>query len=204
MFNYRLLHIDKKLSKLKLVFYIELVLVGGDNMRSLNQPLKMISFLFLSIIISVGLIGVSYSFFTGVNEFDTKATMGNIDVIFSDVNVVSGGTADASCTAEARIVNSGKNLEINIENAYAGYTSTINYEVTNNGTVPAVYQLKQSYGEEDNPIQLIVYQSDRYIRGEGGQARGQIIVTVGENIEACDSRSLYTELNFQQAVVEIR
>ena len=173
-------------------------------MRSINQPLKMISFLFLSIIISVGLIGVSYSFFTGANEFDTKATMGDIDVVFSNLNVVLASTADPSCTTEAQIVNGGKNLQIDIQNAYAGYTSTINYEVTNKGTVPVVYQLKQPYGEEDNPIQLNVYQSDEYIRGEGGQARGQIIVTVGENIEACDSRSLYTELNFQQAVVEIR
>lgn len=173
-------------------------------MHSLNQPLKMISFLFLSTIISVGLIGVSYSFFTGLNQFKIDAAMGDIDVVFSNLNIVSDNTAESSCTTEARIVDSGKNLQIDIQNAYAGYTSTINYEVTNKGTVPVVYQLKRTCGEEDAPIQLNVYQSEEYLRGDGGQAWGQIIVTIGENIEACDSLSLYTELNFQQAVVEIR
>ena len=63
-------------------------------MRSINQPLKMISFLLISITLSVGLLGVSYSYFTGINQFHTKATMGDIDVVISKLDVVSVNTND--------------------------------------------------------------------------------------------------------------
>ena len=173
-------------------------------MRSINQPLKMISFLLISITLSVGLLGVSYSYFTGVNQFDTKATMGDIDVVISKLDVVSVNTNDPTCTTEASIVNRGKCIDINIKNACVGYTSTINYEITNKGTTPVVYKLKQPFNCSDNPVQMDVNQNIEYIKGEGGQAWGQITVTVGETTGDVDNYCLSTELDFQQAIVEIK
>lgn len=173
-------------------------------MRSGHLLLKLLGFALMSIIISVGVIGVSYSYFTGTNEIISDVSMGDIDVVFSRINTIQGNQTDPSCVIEARIVDSGKNIEINIANAFAGYTATICYEVTNNGSVPVKYQIIQPYGMVDNPIQLNISENAEYIRRNGGKSQGQIIITVSDDIEACDNYCLYTELNFQQAVVEIR
>lgn len=172
-------------------------------MRSAGFLFKLIGTALFSVIISVGIIGVSYSYFTATQTFRTDASMGNIDVVFSNLSIVPDSTISPSCVTEAKIVDGGKHIEINIENAYPGLTEAINYEVTNNGTVPLVFQVTPPSGNADAPVQININENDDYIKGNGGQATGQIIVKVGDNTGESKSYSLYTELNFQQAVVEI-
>jgi len=171
-------------------------------MRSTCFLLKLISSALLSVILSVGVIGVSYSYFTDTQTISSSASMGNIDVVFTGLNVCQVNAEDPACVTDAQIADNGKHIEINIENASPGYTSTINYEVTNNGTVPVAYQLNSSGGAE-GPVQLNVSGNNDYICGNGGKSQGQINVKVSNDIGDCKSYTLCTELNFQQAIVEI-
>ena len=171
-------------------------------MRSVRFLIKLISFVLSAVVLSVGIMGVSYSYFTGLNRISSDVSMGNIDVVFSNIEVVPDSAADPSCTTNARIADNGKRIEIYIENARPGFTSLISYEVTNNGTVPVVYELKQAGQEEQCPVSLNICASSCYIKRNGGQAWGQIVVTVGDNIDGLRSYGLDTELNFQQSTVE--
>jgi hypothetical protein len=172
-------------------------------MRSACFLFKLISAVLFSVIMSVGIIGVSYSNLTATQTISSSASMGNIDVVFSNLSIVQDCTSNPSCVTEAKIVDNGKHIEINIGNAYPGFTETINYEVTNNGTVPLIYKVNPPSGNTGAPVQLTINENSDYICGNGGQALGKIIITVGDNAGQSKSYSLYTELNFQQAVVEI-
>lgn len=172
-------------------------------MRSACFLFKLISAVLFSVILSVGIIGVSYSNLTATQTISSSASMGNINVVFSNLSIVKDSLTDPSCVTEAKIIDNGKHIEINIGNAYPGFTETINYEVTNNGTVPLVYEVNPPSGNTGAPVQINIIENGDYICGSGGQALGQIIITVGDNAAQCKSYSLYTELNFQQAVVEI-
>ena len=171
-------------------------------MHSVRFLIKLISFVLSSIVLSVGIMGVSYSFFTGTSRISSKASMGNIDVVFSDIDIICDGSADPSCITNARIAGNGKCIELNIENAYPGYTATIIYEVTNKGTVPVEYELKQPLTAELSPVSLDICANTDYIKRNGGRAWGQIIVTVSGGIDGCSSCGLETELSFQQSNVE--
>jgi len=171
-------------------------------MRSVRFLTKLISFVLSAVVLSIGIMGVSYSYFTGVNRISSDVSMGSIDVIFSNIEVVPDSAADPSCTTKARIADNGKRIEIDIENARPGGTSVISYEVTNNGTVPVVYELKPSIVEEQSPVSLNICASSCCIKENGGQAWGQIVVTVGDSIDGLRSYDLDTELNFQQSTVE--
>lgn len=173
-------------------------------MRCLRLPLKPISVLLSFIILSVGIIGVSYAYFNAPNNISSKISLGDIDVVFSGLYIDPGSAADTACVTEAAIVDSGKYIEINIINAYPGYTSTIFYEVTNNGSVPVAYELKQPYADSGSPVKLDTSENVQYIRRNGGKSQGQIIVTVGDDDDLSGSYGLYTELNFQQTFVEIK
>ncbi|PKM73084.1 MAG: hypothetical protein CVU91_05820 [Firmicutes bacterium HGW-Firmicutes-16] len=173
-------------------------------MRSVNFLPKLISAVIFTVVLSAGIIGVSYAYFNSANNIDSDAVMGDIDVVFSDIYIDQDSATDSSCVTNARIVDNGKNIQINIDNAYPGYTSTIFYEVTNNGSVPVQYKVEQPYTEEDNPVQLDIFENTEYIKRNGGKSQGQIIVAVSDGIGECSNYGLYTELNFQQTIVEIR
>ena len=171
-------------------------------MRPVRFLTKLISLVLSSIVLSVGIMGVSYSYFTGANRINSNVSMGNIDVVFSNIEILPDSASDPSCITKARIADNGKSIEINIENARPGCTSIISYEVTNNGTVPVVYELKQASAEGQSPVSLNICASSCYIKRNGGQAWGQIVVTVGGNTDGLSSYGLDTELNFQQTTVE--
>ncbi|MEA4896124.1 MAG: hypothetical protein VB064_12825 [Oscillospiraceae bacterium] len=173
-------------------------------MRSLHIPFKLISAVLFTVTLSAGIIGLSYCYFDSTNRINSNASTGDIDVIFSDLYTAQESSADPPCVTEARIVGSGKNIEINIENAYPGYTLTIFYEVTNKGSVPVAYRVKQPYAGLSSPVRLDIAENTEYIKRNGGKSRGQIIVTVDDDIGNCSSYGLYAELNFQQTFVEIR
>lgn len=125
--------------------------------------------------------------------------MGDIDVVFSDAQLVPEAASTAN--TEARIVNNGKNIEISVDNAYPGYSATLNYEITNKGSVPVSCQLIEE-GGADIPIKIT---GDlRYIKGDGGKASGHFTISVEESFDISGGCALNTELNFQQAVVEVR
>lgn len=172
-------------------------------MRSAGFLYKLISAALISVILSVGVVGVSYSNLNTIQTISSSASMGNIDVVFSNLSVVQDSSTDPSCVTDAKIVDNGKHIEINIGNASPKSTVKINYEVTNNGTVPLVYKVNPPSGNTEAPVQIDINENSDYICGNGGQASGQIIITVGDDVGQCESYSLYTELNFQQAVVEI-
>lgn len=173
-------------------------------MRSLNLPIKLISAVLSTVILSAGIIGVSYCYFNTANRIDSKASMGDIDVVFTSLQIDQESAMNPSCITQARIVDNGKNIQIAIENAYPGYTSAIFYEVTNKGSVPVEYKVEQPYIGVDNPVQLIIAENTEYIKRNGGKSQGQIIVTVSNDISESSSYGLYTELNFQQTFVESR
>ena len=133
---------------------------------------------------------------------DRYASMGNIDVIFSNLCIAQDGTTDPSCVTQADITDNGKSIKVNICGANPGCTATINYEITNNGTVPVIYQLEQPYSGADSPVRIEVCESSDCISGNGGKAQGKIIITTDGDIEPGCSYNLSTGLNFQQAAVE--
>lgn len=167
-------------------------------MRSVSPLVKLIGAAALALILSAGIIGTSYAYFSTANSINTRAVMGDLDVVFSDIHI----EGDDAQTTEARIVNCGKSISLNVGDAVPGNTSVIEFEVTNKGSVPVRFELKQPYTGEENPVRMDVSVNSDYIRGDGGRARGRIVLTVGDG-GGEGVASLYTELNFQQAVVEI-
>lgn len=153
--------------------------------------MKMLRMTILSLLLSVGIMGVSYSLYTQRTDIRSRLAMGGMDVVFTDVHLEDDGTS-AQPPAMADIVNGGKNIAITLCDAHPGDTACFTYELQNNGTVPVVYELDDGGGF------LTVYpQSDRLEAG-GGTGTGMIRIRVGDGMAPGESYSLSVVLNFQQ------
>ena len=164
-------------------------------MRSIYFPIKFIRILLASLLLPVGIFGISYSLFSNITDISSNVSTGNIDVIFSDVHIIDNSSSSPS--PEANIENNGKNIAINIENALPGDTVTFYYAVRNNGTVPVVYELSDFSGGGI----LNISADNNYICAGGGTGQGNINVAIGNDVQPNERFDLYLELNFQQAIV---
>lgn len=163
-------------------------------MRSICLPIRLIKGLLIPLILFSGFVGVSYSFFTERTDIGNRLSMGDINVVFSDL-YISESSPGSFGISDARIVNSGKNIDITIADALPGYFTCICFEVKNIGTVPVVYELSNIGG--DGIMSVSAGSGCIYA---GGTSQGQINISVGN--PSGESTSLYLELNFQQAIVE--
>jgi len=165
-------------------------------MRAVHLPIKSMRILLVLLLLPVGMIGISYSGFNGLTQFNHCVSTGNMDVVFSDLNLIEG--ASSPCSANAEIMKEGKWIEINIEDAVPGYSATFSYEVSNNGTVPVIYELDE-LGENE---MITISSDERFIAPEGGKAQGQIKISLADDALSSEDYALDLMLTFQQAVVE--
>ncbi len=167
-------------------------------MRSKQTPLKLINSLLAVAVVACGLLGGSYAYFSEVTSVRANTVMGSCDVSFAGVSVSGAEPGEASCIAQAYISENGKNIEFSIEEAYPGCEVSIEYEISNNGTVPVIYNLGQASG--DGLVEISVISDTEYIL-PGGTANGRIIVTVMDTGETEEDCGINVALNFQQAAV---
>lgn len=161
---------------------------------------KYVSAIFFAAILAVGLVGISYAYFSETFTMKTAASMGSLDVVFSNVELDPSALADPSCTISADIVDNGKNIALDIENAAPGFNATLNYEVTNKGSVPVVCQLVQP----DNAGQVIINLTTdtEYINPNGGTGQGHLTISVSGEAAQAGSCGISVGLTFQQALVQ--
>ncbi len=173
-------------------------------MRTVGFLPKLASVVLSAVILSTGLIGVSYAYYTNHSSILQRVTTGDIDVVFSDIWLVPDDAQDPACTVEAVITGSGKTLSIDVANAYPGFIAYINFEIMNKGSVPVGFTLSPVYAGADMPFEILVSGALDYIKRDGGKAYGQITLRAEDSPAESNGCHHNTELIFQQAVVEVR
>lgn len=173
-------------------------------MRTIGFLPKLASVVLSAVILSTGLIGVSYAYYTNHSSVLQRVTTGDIDVVFSNTALVPDAGRDPACTVEANITGSGKTLAIDVANAYPGFTAYIDFEITNKGSVPVSFTLSPVYAGAGRPFEILVSGALDYIKRDGGKAYGQITLRAEELPAESNGWRHDTELIFQQAVVEVR
>lgn len=160
------------------------------SMRSGFQ-IRKLRILLLFLLLSVSVMGVSYSLYTARTDIRSSLTMGSMGVIFTDV-YPEEGSLSGSFMAAADIGCGGKNIEIKLDGAHPGDSVSFIYTLQNNGTVPIVYELAGGSG-----LLKVYMQSDR-LEAQGGTGMGVIRICVGEDMELGKSYDLSVVLNFRQ------
>lgn len=114
--------------------------------------MKKVKYIALILVLALGLIGGAYAAWTDQLVVNGTVATGDIDVVFTSAE--SNDPADTDDPAspaddpkdvgstEVSLSEDGKTMTVTIENAYPGYVSKIDYEVTNNGSVPVKLQNK--------------------------------------------------------------
>jgi hypothetical protein len=166
-------------------------------MHSVSLPIRLIRILLIPLMLFAGAIGVSYSLYTDRIDIDAKASMGRLDVVFSDLYISESSPASYG-SIDPKITEGEKSIEINITDAVPGCYACICFEVKNNGTVPVFYELADSGGGGI----LSVSADSGCLYAGGGTANGQINILVSGSDEQNEIRGLNFVLNFRQADVE--
>ncbi|MGQ9677596.1 MAG: SipW-dependent-type signal peptide-containing protein [Chloroflexota bacterium] len=94
----------------------------------------------LVLIIALAGLSVGYAYWTETLSINGSVTTGNLSVAFDGVSVTDGdGDAayGAGCTATVSGAGTdAETLNINVTNAYPGYSCTVNFNVKNDGSIP--------------------------------------------------------------------
>ena len=114
--------------------------------------MKKVKYIALILVLALGLIGGAYAAWTDVLNVAGTVATGDIDVVFTSAESNDAGDTDDPASpaddpkdvgsTEVSLSEDGKTMTVTIENAYPGYVSQIEYEVTNNGSVPVKLQNK--------------------------------------------------------------
>ena len=128
--------------------------------------MKKVKYIALILVLALGLIGGAYAAWTDVLNVAGTVATGDIDVVFTSAESNDAGDTDDPASpaddpkdvgsTEVSLSEDGKTMTVTIENAYPGYVSQIEYEVTNNGSVPVKLQNKTIDVTSGDPAGLAV------------------------------------------------
>jgi hypothetical protein len=123
---------------------------------------------------TLSLLGVGYALWENGNlEIVQSISAGNIDPYFSNYELNEAGynLGDLQITREDNIITITGNVQ-------PGYQGTLNYEVTNRGSVPVNCCI---IDENKNLPEIIkIEKPERTIRGKDGSAKGKLEIIAGE------------------------
>jgi hypothetical protein len=149
------------------------------------------SFLLLLLFVA-GMLGASYSLYSGREQICSSLSAGNMDLVFSDLYIEEKGPAPSGHPV-AVIRHQGKSIGFHLEDAAPGYSAHIFFELQNRGSIPVVF-VPEACGDD---LLRVTLDSDCLEAGEA--ARGQITITVGSDMEPGQSYDCFEMLRFEQA-----
>lgn len=127
--------------------------------------MKKAKFVALALVLAFALLGAGYAAWTDHLEVNGTVTTGDIDVKFTKAESSDPGeTVDPASlefeeehqkhvgATEVEISEDGKELIVTVSNAYPGYFAHIDFEVTNNGSVPVRLQSKDIIVSDEDAL----------------------------------------------------
>lgn len=153
----------------------------------------------IAIILSIGIIGSAAASWTDLPLVNAAVATGNIDPVFTkaeEIPQVNGWEAflNQDCQVSANIENNGKRLVINIDGAYPGYSTTILYEICNQGSVPVQFT---TWLEADDELQVVNSLTEGMLEGNNDAAQGELEIQVGA-VEESELYDFELVLDFEQ------
>jgi len=99
----------------------------------------------VSLTIFLNIIGLGYGSWLNDIKVENIINTGNINVVFNSYEVIE--ISDSNIPAEQKkpelnMIQDQKTLNINITDAYPGYSAYIKYSVINQGSVPVICEIK--------------------------------------------------------------
>ncbi len=126
--------------------------------------MKKVKYIALVLILALGLIGGAYAAWTNQLVVNGTVATGNIDVVFTKATSDDPSGQESAdpgqpegkdvASTDVEVWEGGKGLTVTVNNAYPGYVSRIDYEVTNNGTVPVKLQSKKITVSDEDALEV--------------------------------------------------
>jgi hypothetical protein len=187
----------------------------SHNTKRKRILIKKTWMIYVSLILLLNATGIGYAGWQDDLSIVNIVSTGSIAPVFNEHSIVSEDSKN-EVSATATTINGGKEITINLINAYPGYSVTIQYTITNNGTIPIVCKVinkldsnegielvsninsqEDKKETEDLPIKIEIIQPGEIIGGYGDSRDGLIKITVGE-VEKSTMYSLNIGLDFHQ------
>jgi predicted ribosomally synthesized peptide with SipW-like signal peptide len=98
--------------------------------------MKKIGLICLAVVLGLGALGVGYAYWSDILTINGTVATGNFDTNFTEVNATDddAGQDVATCTV-SNIQD--KSFTVTIGNGYPCYTGIVNFQIRNDGTIPA-------------------------------------------------------------------
>lgn len=140
---------------------------------------KSLGILWMVIIVALGLIVPAAASWQTQTPINVSVSTGNIDPIFTSAEAepqcLSGNLSEPKITTD--IDQDGKQMEISIDDAYPGYTTTIDYKICNQGSIPVRYKADTF---ADDGLTVTNDLEEGVLEGNGGEAEGKLHISVGD------------------------
>lgn len=162
--------------------------------------------IFISIIIFLNIVGIGYGVWKSEITMQTLIATGKIEPVFSSFKIVENVSGTGQCQetntristkprTQAEISEDKKNLSININGAYPGYSVGIKYTITNNGTIPVNCTVYQQ--QSNDLVGIDIIQPEKLILGYGDSKEGTVNLTF-YNVQKKENTKLAVDLIFKQ------
>jgi hypothetical protein len=153
----------------------------------------------LTVIVIIGVIAPAAASWTDTTVVDTVIATGNIDPVFTQAEEMPRADGwdqllNRDCHVSTSIENDGKRLVINIDRAYPGFSTTIGYEICNQGSVPVVFSTQL---EADDELCVTNSLTEGRLDGNNDSAQGELEIQVGE-VEESNIYDFELVLDFEQ------
>lgn len=154
----------------------------------------------MAIIFIIGVIGPTAASWMDLPLVNTVVSTGDIDPVFSKADVIPQENADGEqlsgmdCNVSTSIENDGKRLVIRIDGAYPDYSTKIQYEICNRGSVPVRFTTRL---EADDLLEVTNSLEEGLLEGNNDRVEGELSIDVGE-VEEESSYDFEIVLDFEQ------
>lgn len=157
--------------------------------------MKKIGLIGLIMILALGAMGIGYAAWQQTLVINGTVETGNYDIIFNHAeNVPAQDDPGVATVTVSPIAGDGHSFDIDISNAYPGYTAQIDFGIINEGTVPAAVMVSTSSDDDGSNFSVDCYETYTGIApwpftyewifpGEGCALSGLALVSVAEGAQ---------------------
>ncbi|MGL4344448.1 MAG: hypothetical protein ACRCTE_04555 [Cellulosilyticaceae bacterium] len=162
--------------------------------------MKKTKFMVGALVLSMGLLGTGYAYWTDALTVGTTVSTGKFDVTF-DKGVLFGEGALASEHASSKITVDAEKIDLEMANIYPGAEAKFNYTMTNNSTIPMAGTVTVTASQEipGATVKLYDVDTDLSYTGEGATLSAQLESVFKQAYE----RITPEQKDFKDVVVEI-
>jgi hypothetical protein len=147
----------------------------------------------ISMVVFFSVIGIGYAYWgTAINVCSFIST-GSMDVVFDSCTYED--EEDIATVSDIEISEDQKNIKIDIENAYSGYSVAIKYRILNNGDIPVYCKVTSN---EESFADIEFEDPERVIDPNGEAEEGTVTITITDQVTGNTAYQLNLYLDYVQ------